>query len=321
MSNEKFNQIIDDFVKDLLVTFPELKERIDSINKEACLAHCTDMFPKIFFELLYENDKLFEEPCFLLPGIDFTILMKDALVTDKTKKTIWKYLQLILFSIVDTLNGSDTFGETSKLFEAINEGDLHKKIAETMDGMKDFFVNEPDMSGDFMDPDKLKGHLDGLMGGKIGSLAKEIAEETASTIGNQEEFMQTIMKNPQKILSLVKDIGGKLEEKIKSGQVKESELLEEATELIDKMKDMPGIKEMMSKMGMNGKFDFKAMANKMQQNMKSTKTKERLQKKMEEKRANISKTSEDTFVVKVDDTTPLRSKKPKRKKNKKPKAE
>lgn len=325
MINEKFNQIIDDFVKDLLVTFPELKESVTSIAKEAILTHCTDMYPKIFFELLYENDKLFEEPCFLLPGIDFTILMKDTLVTDKTKKTIWKYLQLILFSIVDTLNGSDTFGDTSKLFEAINENDLHKKIAETMDGMKDFFVNEPDISGDisgdFMDPDKLKSHLDGLMGGKIGSLAKEIAEETASSIGNQEEFMQTIMKNPQKILSLVKDIGGKLEEKIKSGQVKESELLEEATELIDKMKDMPGIKEMMSKMGMNGKFDFKAMANKMQQNMKSTKTKERLQKKMEEKKANITKTNEDTFVVKVDDTTPLRSKKPKRKKNKKPKAE
>ena len=325
MVNEKFNQIIDDFVKDLLVTFPELKESVTSIAKEAILTHCTDMYPKIFFELLYENNKLFEEPCFLLPGIDFTILMKDTLVTDKTKKTIWKYLQLILFSIVDTLNGSDTFGDTSKLFEAINENDLHKKIVETMDGMKDFFVNEPDISGDisgdFMDPDKLKSHLDGLMGGKIGSLAKEIAEETASSIGNQEEFMQTIMKNPQKILSLVKDIGGKLEEKIKSGQVKESELLEEATELIDKMKDMPGIKEMMSKMGMNGKFDFKAMANKMQQNMKSTKTKERLQKKMEEKKANITKTNEDNFVVKVDDTTPLRSKKPKRKKNKKPKAE
>ena len=276
MVNEKFNQIIDDFVKDLLVTFPELKESVTSIAKEAILTHCTDMYPKIFFELLYENNKLFEEPCFLLPGIDFTILMKDTLVTDKTKKTIWKYLQLILFSIVDTLNGSDTFGDTSKLFEAINENDLHKKIVETMDGMKDFFVNEPDISGDisgdFMDPDKLKSHLDGLMGGKIGSLAKEIAEETASSIGNQEEFMQTIMKNPQKILSLVKDIGGKLEEKIKSGQVKESELLEEATELIDKMKDMPGIKEMMSKMGMNGKFDFKAMANKMQQNMKSTKS-------------------------------------------------
>ena len=172
--------------------------------------------------------------------------MKDATITDKTKKTIWKYLQLILFSILDTLEDKDQFGETSKLFEAINESDLHKKIAETMDGMKDFFVNDDstdssgaDSSGaaPFMDADKLKGHLDGLMGGKIGSLAKEIAEEAAKTIGNQEEFMQSVMKNPQKILSLVKDIGSKLEDKIKKGDVKESELLEEATELIDKMKD------------------------------------------------------------------------------------
>ena len=328
MVNEKFNQIIDDFVKDLLVTFPELKESVTSIAKEAILTHCTDMYPKIFFELLYENNKLFEEPCFLLPGIDFTILMKDTLVSDKTKKTIWKYLQLILFSIVDTLNGSDTFGDTSKLFEAINENDLHKKIAETMDGMKDFFVNDEDSSGadssgaaPFMDAEKLKGHLDGLMGGKIGSLAKEIAEDAAKTIGNQEEFMQSVMKNPQKILSLVKDIGTKLEDKIKNGDVKESELLEEATELIDKMKDIPGIKEMMSKMGMNGKMDFKGMANKMQQNMKNVKTKERLQKKVEERKAQFSKKSEDTFNVKVDDSTPLRSKRPKRKKNKKPKVD
>jgi hypothetical protein len=327
MSNDKFNQVIDDFVKDLLVTFPELKDKLTDVNKEAFLAHCSEAYPKIFFELLYENEKLFEVPCFLLPDIDFTILMKDAALTDKTKKTIWKYLQLILFSILDTLNDKDQFGDTSKLFEAINESELHKKIAETMDSMKDFFVNQdaPDSSGadssglpPFMDADKLKGHLDGLMGGKIGSLAKEIAEEAAKTIGNQEEFMQSVMKNPQKILSLVKDIGSKLEDKIKKGDVKESELLEEATELIEKMKDIPGIKEMMSKMGMNGKMDFKGMANKMQQNMKSVKTKERLQKKVEERRAHISRTNEDTFNVKVDDSTPLRSKRPKRKKHKKP---
>lgn len=329
MPNDKFNQVIDDFVKDLIGTFPELKDKLISITKETFLTHCSEAYPKIFFELLYENEKLFEVPCFLLPEIDFSILMKDAAITDKTKKTIWKYLQLILFSILDTLEDKDQFGDTSKLFEAINQSDLHKKIAETMDGMKDFFVNEEDASGEsdssgaapFMDAEKLKDHLDGLMGGKIGSLAKEIAEEAAKTIGNQEEFMQSVMKNPQKILSLVKDIGSKLENKIKNGDVKESELLEEATELIDKMKDIPGIKEMMSKMGMNGKMDFKGMANKMQQNMKNVKTKERLQKKVEERKAQFSKKSEDTFNVKVDDSTPLRSKRPKRKKNKKPRVD
>ena len=322
-NNEKFNQVIDDFVKDLLTTFPELKDKLTDINKEIYLAHCTELYPKKFFDILYQNNDLFNEECCLLPNINFSLLMKDESVSQKTKETIWKYLQLILFSILDTLDDKNSFGDTSKLFEAINGSDLHKKISETMEGMKDFFVNESDGSGSAFEginedfnPEKLKGHLDGLMDGKIGRLAKEIAEETAQSVGDQEEFMKNVMKNPSKIMSLVKDIGGKLENKIKSGEVKESELLEEATELIDKMKDIPGIKEMMSKMGMNGKMDFKGMANKMQQTMNQAKTKERLKKKMEERKAQISKKSEDTFVVKVDDSAPLRSKKPKNKKKK-----
>jgi hypothetical protein len=73
---------------------------------------------------------------------------------------------------------------------------------------------------------------------------------------------------------------------------------------------------MMSKFGMNGKMDFKGMANKMQQSMKQAKTKERLQKKMEQRKAQVTQKEEDTFVVKVDDSVPLRSKKPKKKKKK-----
>jgi len=324
--NDKFIQVIDDFSKDLITTFPELTTKLTDINKEEYFKFCSDLYPKKFFEILYENEDMFNENCTMLPGIDFSVLMKDALVSDKTKKTIWKYLQLILFSVLDGLDDNNKFGDTSKLFEAINETELHKKITETMENMKEFFVNDEDssgsnfmdMSGDFMDPEKLKGHLDGLMDGKIGRLAKEIAEETSKSMGNQEDFMKNVIKNPKQILNLVKDIGSKLENKIKSGELKESELLEEATELMDKMKDIPGIKEMMAKFGMNGKMDFKGMANKMQQNMKQAKTKERLQKKMEERKAQVSKKSEDTFVVKVDDTAPLRSKKPKKKKHKKP---
>ena len=44
------------------------------------------------------NMNLFKEPVFLLPNIDFTILMNEN-VSEKTKKTIWKYLQLLLFSV------------------------------------------------------------------------------------------------------------------------------------------------------------------------------------------------------------------------------
>jgi hypothetical protein len=90
--------------------------------------------------------------------------------------------------------------------------------------------------------------------------------------------------------------GGKLEEKIKSGNLKESELLQEASEIMDKMKDIPGIKQMMSKMGMNGKMDFKGMANKMQQHMKGSKTKEQERKDPTPKPSTTDTTKEFSYI-------------------------
>ena len=87
------------------------------------------------------------------------------------------------------------------------------------------------------------------------------------------------------------------------------------------MKDIPGMKEMMSKMGMGGKIDFKAMSNKIQENLKKSKMKERLNKKREERaeekdKVNITQKTNDTFVVKVDESIPEKSKKSKKDKKK-----
>ena len=213
---EKFNKIITDFSNDLIITFPELKDKINELipnNDNNTYNYCVDMYPKIFFEILYENSSLFEKDCFLLPNINFTLLMKES-ISEKTKKTIWKYLQLILFCVLEKVNSAKSFGDTSKIFEGVEGEELHKKIAETMNEMKHLFVDSSNTDTfEHMDPEKMKTHLDELMNGKIGTLAKEIAEEAAKTIGNEEEFIQNVMKNPQKILSLVKNIGGKLEEK------------------------------------------------------------------------------------------------------------
>ena len=326
MVPEKFSQVWKDFKSDLLLTFPELTEKVQ-YEEDAIYNHCVELYPKLFFELLYENITLFDEPRFLLPEIDFSLLMKDDSITVKTQKTIWKYLQLILFSVMENIDSKESIGETSKLFEAIHQEDLHKKISETMEEMKGLFdFSGVDVSGESpFDPETLKSHLDGLMGGKIGNLAKEIAGEATKElegIEDKDEFMKTLMKNPKKILELVQNIGTKLEDKIKKGDLKESELLEEASEIMDKMKDIPGMKEMMSKMGMGGKVDFKAMSNKIQENLKKSKMKDRLNKKREERaeeraeKVNITQKTDDTFVVKVDESVPEKSKKSKKDKKK-----
>ena len=51
----------------------------------------------------------------------------------------------ISFFGLTNVNNKNEFGDASKLFEAISEDDLHTKISDTMNEMKDIFMN---MGGD-----------------------------------------------------------------------------------------------------------------------------------------------------------------------------
>merc|ERR1711990_503373 len=103
-----------------------------------------------------------------------------------------------------------------------------------------------------------------------------------------EEVFNKLFKNPNKLMNMATSISKKLDSKIKSGTLKESELLEEATELMEKMKNMPGMDKMDSLFknmpGMSGaKMDKNAMQNKLNSNLKTAKMKERMRKKLDEK--------------------------------------
>tara|TARA_B100000886_G_scaffold226616_1_gene157921 strand:+ start:307 stop:1476 length:1170 start_codon:yes stop_codon:yes gene_type:complete len=377
----EFEKIINDFTKDLIGSYPELESTFDVIDYDDYYQHCKTVYPENFFHILYENIELFDDTsaCYLLPNVNFKEIMHDESLSESSKKTIWKYIQLILFCVCNHLKDKDDFGSANHLFEAIQEDDLHAKIEETMEEMKNIFVNmdvsqgahdcsfenifehmmgdisnvenmfnasqegSGNIFGDSMDPEKMKDHLSGILGGKIGSLAKEIAEEASKELGldqenmdesSQQDFLKKMFKDPTKLMDIVKNIGSKLEERFKNGDIKESELLEEAQDIMGKMKDMPGLKEMMSSMGLNpgGKMDFKGMANKMQQNMKQAKAKERMKAKLEKNKqakqseslGTMKEVSEDTFVwndTNSSASTPLQkssltNKKKKGKKNK-----
>jgi uncharacterized protein (DUF885 family) len=153
---------------------------------------------------------------------------------------------------------------------------------------------------DLPNPSDIHEHVSNMMNGKLGKLAREIAEETAADLNINMENAESIndvfkrlIKNPTKLLSLVKNVGSKLDEKLKSGDMKESELLEEASELMKKMKNMPGmgdLQSMFSKMGMNagkggGKVNVNAMQSNLEQKIKGAKNRERILRKLAERKA------------------------------------
>ena len=118
-------------------------ENFESIDYDAFYNYCKNIYLKTFFNILYENDDLFDnnETKYLLPNIDFSSIMRDETLGEQSKKTIWKYLQLILFCVCNNVNNKKDFGDANYLFEAINEDELHSKIQETMKEMKNIFFN------------------------------------------------------------------------------------------------------------------------------------------------------------------------------------
>jgi hypothetical protein len=337
---EEFNKVIKDFVYDIRNTFPEYDALInkwwktpdsfaniennedrllkiqqgEAASTKLLFAFCKKKYPPRFFDILYQNDELFKEDSEIdtefLPHIYFKDLWQFD-ISQKTRDTIWKYLQLITFSIVGTLDNKDAFGETAKLFESLNQDDFKSKLEETIGKMQDLF-NKDESEGlgnnlnteDMPKADDLHEHITGMLDGKLGRLAREIAEETAGSINidmdgatDMKDVLNNLIKNPAKLMSLVKNVGDKLDSKLKSGDIKESELMSEATDIMNKMKNMKGmgdIQSLLSKMGMGGmnmggmnmggKVDVNAMETQLNRNMKMMKTKERMRATVEAKR-------------------------------------
>jgi hypothetical protein len=294
----------------------------------------------------------------MLPGVDFREIWATEDLADNTKDIIWKYLQLILFSIVNNLSDMGSFGDTAKLFEAIDDGELKTKLEEVIGEMGSMFGGNAEAGAgtaaaggaegldetfkkatEFMneafsgagttpgttpgtgtgtgtappipDAGSIHEHLSSILNGKIGKLAKEIAEETAADLNLDMEnettmkgVFQQLLKNPGKLSGIIKSVGTKLDSKLKSGELKESEIMQEASELMAKMKSMPGMNNlasMLSKMGMNmpgmgggaggGKVNFGAMQSQLNKNMKQSQMRERLLKKVQDKQAAASAAS------------------------------
>lgn len=376
----EFQTIILDFLRDIDCSFPEYREVLEKylgyshemkpMPDELYIelySHCREVYPVKFFDILYKNESLFaapaatdaatdaapaaapdadseQPPLEFLPGVDFREIWATEDITSNTKDIIWKYIQLILFSIVNNLSDMGSFGDTAKLFEAIDDNELKTKLEEVIGEMGSMFGNAADgtaSSGaegmdesfkkatEFMneafsgaagagastgagasgtappmpDASSIHEHLSSILNGKIGKLAKEIAEETAADLNlNMENetsmkgVFQQLLKNPGKLSGIIKTVGSKLDSKLKSGELKESEIMQEASELMSKMKSMPGMNNlasMLSKMGMNvpggmgggSKVNFGAMQSQLNKNLKQAQMRERLLKKVQDKQA------------------------------------
>lgn len=332
---DNFVNLIVDFTRDLSITFPEFVSlwskwcslELPEEEVRNLFDYCLSVYPQRFFDILYQNEDIFKPESDIdvhfLPGVDFKQLYNCENVSENTRKAIWKYLQIILLASVNSVKDKADFGDTMNLFDGIDAEDLHEKISETLSGISDFFKHTeeekddaeegnvpPDfdktfdfekMAGSMPNAEDLNSHLKNLFNGKIGSLAKEMAEEIAKDLENvmgedmqadsPEDVFKNMLKNPKKFLNLIKTVGGKLNAKMQSGEISKDELMKEAAEWVSKMKDMGGgsdqfselFKNLTKNMGGMGK-NMKIDQNALDRFTKAQSTKERLRSKLEKKK-------------------------------------
>ena len=281
---EKFVAIMKDFVKDLKHTFPEYSSIMWVYGEDTTEAgwkdlykYCLDVYPERFFDILYKNDQIFKEDNYdntlFLPNLDFKLLYFCNGVTKTTQESIWKYLQLVLFTIIGSVKDKSEFGKSMNMFEGVDETELQVKMTEALSDLGLFFQKmQDDLKEDsdyvFSDentttgeggggetlpnPEDLHNHLKGLFGGKLGSLAKELMEELTDdikqTLGlDADEFdpnskpmdiFKKLMRHPDKFMKLVQKIQGKFQEKMKSGELSQEELMKEAWEMLQKIQTL-----------------------------------------------------------------------------------
>ena len=352
---EKFPEVIRDFLADLTIAFPEYVFLWEAWQKpdadvKPLYEYCLTMYPERFFDILYQNEEVIESESnmMFLPNVDFRMLLTAPGISENTKQAIWKYLQLILITIMGNVKSAASFGDTAGLFEGIEEEELQKKLGETIGGLTDFFKGlskdgsnetmekafeemfsnegpaeegpqeEGAAEGAMPNADDLHNHLKSLFDGKIGTLAKELAEEMSGEVmdlfddGEVKEtndVLKKMMRNPKKIMDLVKKIGSKLDDKMKSGSISQEELMKEASEMMSKMKGGAGgkdfqnmMKNMMKTMGGSmgkGMFDMNKMTAMMGQNAQKDRMRTKLEQRQQAANFTLEAKAHNEFVFKL----------------------
>ncbi len=290
---KNFESIIGDFTRDLTTVFPEYAHLWKDLDKDSSNpsvfsetldslhTYCLGIYPERFFDIMYSNADIFAPDSKInvafLPGVDFRILYNCDGVSENTRNSIWKYLQLLLFTLMGSMKDAKNFGNTANIFEAMDEDELHSKMNETMSGIADFFgkmdsdasaeetskesASEEDTpnhnsSKDFFanmpNPEELHEHMKGLLEGKLGKLAKEFTDEFTSELEgifsdgdmqnakSSKDILMQIIKNPQKMIVIFKRLAAKLQDKMKNGEISQEEMMAEMSGIMEKMKGMGG---------------------------------------------------------------------------------
>jgi hypothetical protein len=299
---DKIETLYNGFVKDICKVFPEYKERLE--NTEDLNGRLTTFLKNLRYNIssISERDsKIFQNDPILLENISFK-MMWNSNISSNTKKTIWKYLQTFCVLMINLDNG-DKIQTVIEKIEAKEK--LSKEEKKTVSEMKllkklnasieENSIEEETNAGLEMDGMEEMGKMFESTG--IGKIAKEITQDL-----NIEEMMkeggggiESIM-NPNMMSKLFQSITTKMGSL--EGEMNTEQLVSEASNICETMQGNPMFESIMgmqqSMMGQMNPGSTNKDISVRDTSHNSGKTRERLQKKLEQKKKEVVVTKQDS---------------------------
>ena len=242
--NSKALHIFKGFIDDLIKVFPEYKIPLYEnysdilaletlkINENQKIKDFLKKIDSVSTEITDKNECIFENDLFLLEDVCFKKIWSSN-ISDKTKETIWKYLQsfcLININIntLEKLNGDDNLSDQKMTKKSKKDLENYQKINE------DFTSNKPSN-------EDLNGFNSILENTNIGKIAKEITEELNLGDDSSEADMKEVF-NPENMMKIFSSINSKISD---NGDLNKEDLASEATNICSSMKDNPLFSQLM----------------------------------------------------------------------------
>jgi len=310
----RFAAVYTQYLNEMGLTFPELEKAADKALKKPSFEDYLKCVGPIRSSIAARDGAIFtDKGVEIAPGVILTKkLWKEA--GKATQKAIWDFLSsLILLASFEAKHSNTVDEDFSKFFD-ISGADMDMKkmfkdlgeqfskqsfsgffdgFKEAAEGLKETFGAAMGISGEVPPiPEKLfKGH--------IAKIAEELAREftpedfglspsmlEGNDTGAVFEYLQQIFsQNPDLLMKGAKKIAMRIQEKLKKGQVKREELIQEAEDLMKEFQGNPMFKNIFEQLGTSLRGAGGAGAGETNSSDRRRAVQERLRKKMEEKKA------------------------------------
>lgn len=280
---EKFNFYLKSFLNELVTIFSEYQQNIndsysevlteDSITSDVYVKEYMDSVSPYHTDIAQKNNQLFlgDQELRFLRNLDFRDLWTKDL-SESTRENIWKYLQTLYVLGRKIVASDDDVNEMLNQLNSNDEENLKKHQDEMMDMINNMSKITDENRANNSEVENLFNN------GIISDIAKELTTELdldkldMGNPQNMNEAFSNIMGGGggQNFFNLISKVGEKIQNKVESGQINQGDLISEAQKMMGGLKNP----EQMAKSMMN---------NRNQRGKESTK--ERLRRKLEEKRA------------------------------------